>query len=261
MNRLKQARYEFVQIEQESQYNRWMNRLHPLIKFLLTIFYIVLVVSYPRYDIFGLLGMILYPIVLFMIGEIPFLKCIKRQKAAFFLILAVGIWNPLFDRTVLAEVGTVQITGGMISMLTLMLKGMFSVLVVYLFVVTTSIEKICYAMRLLHIPKVIVTVILLIYRYLTLLLSEAQQMMEAYALRAPKQKGLHYKVWGSLIGQFLLRSIDRASEVYESMCLRGYCGEFEYEKEEKIQCRDWIYFVFWVVALILLKAVPIFKLL
>ena len=260
MNRLNQARYELIQIEQESQCNRWMNRLHPLIKFLLTIFYIVLVISYLRYDIFGLLGMILYPIVLFIIGEIPFLKCIKRQKAAFFLILAVGIWNPLFDRTILMQVGTIQITGGMVSMLTLMLKGIFSVLAVYLLVITTSIEKICYAMRLLHIPKVIVTIILLIYRYLTLLLSEAQQMMEAYALRAPKQKGLHYKVWGSLIGQFLLRSIDRASEVYESMCLRGYCGEFEYEKEEKIQCRDCCYFIVWIVVFVLLKTVPVFKL-
>ena len=53
-------------------------------------------------------------------------------------------------------------------------------------------------------------------------------MTEAYALRAPGQKGIHFSAWGSFLGQLLLRSMDRAEELYNSMTLRGYRGEFYY---------------------------------
>ena len=45
--------------------------------------------------------------------------------------------------------------------------------------------------------------------------------MTAYALRAPGEKGIHFRAWGSLLGQLLLRSVDRAQLVYESMLLRA----------------------------------------
>lgn len=144
-------------------------------------------------------------------------------------------------------------------MMTLMMKGVFSVLASYLLIATTGIEKICYAMRLLHIPSVIVTQILFTYRYITVLLEEANRMMQAYALRAPNQKGVHYKVWGSLAGQLLLRSMDRAGEVYESMCLRGYKGEFCYKNRIKWKKKDCLYLIIWLGILIFLRMVPVME--
>ena len=70
------------------------------------------------------------------------------------------------------------------------------------------------------------TVILLIDRYIYILGQEAERIMTAYKLRAPSQKGIHYKAWGPLVGQWLIRSMERAQIVYESMTLRGYQGEF-----------------------------------
>lgn len=63
-----------------------------------------------------------------------------------------------------------------------------------------------------------------VYRYISVLLAETQRVVQAYELRAPGQKGIHFKVWGSLMGQMLLRSMDRAEVIYESMCLRGFVG-------------------------------------
>lgn len=56
------------------------------------------------------------------------------------------------------------------------------------------------------------------------------EVVQAYELRAPGQKGIHFKVWGSLMGQMLLRSMDRAEVIYESMCLRGFDGVFRLKK-------------------------------
>ena len=60
-------------------------------------------------------------------------------------------------------------------------------------------------------------------------------MNEAYKLRAPGQKGIHISAWGSFLGQLLLRSMDRAQELYGSMLLRGFQGEFFYADVPK--CR------------------------
>lgn len=143
-------------------------------------------------------------------------------------------------------------------MLTLMLKGIFAVMATYLLVATTTLEQICYALQLLHVPRMLVTQILLTGRYLTLLLAEVNRTTQAYALRAPKQKGVHYKVWGSLTGQLLLRSIDRANELYESMVLRGYTGDFGYlGAQTRLRRQDLVYFVLWCAVFAALRKVPV----
>ena len=157
-------------------------------------------------------------------------------------------------------IGSVSVSGGVISMITLMIKGILTVLAGYLLIATTSIEKICRALRILHIPKTFVTVILLIFRYVTVLLSEARRITQAYALRAPGQRGVQYKVWGPLLGQLLLRSMDRANDVYDSMLLRGFDGEFRTGKAEKVRPADVLWPAVWMIILILLRIFPVFEL-
>ena len=77
--------------------------------------------------------------------------------------------------------------------------------------------------------------------------------MTAYKLRAPSQKGIHYKAWGPLVGQWLIRSMERAQVVYESMTLRGYRGEFSYGKKRKMRSRDWMLLLVWLVSFVVIK--------
>jgi cobalt/nickel transport system permease protein len=167
------------------------------------------------------------------------------------------------DQSVWIKIGDVVVTGGMISMLTLIIKGVFALLASYLLIATTSIENICYALRLLHVPKLIVTVIMLIYRYIILFMKEVERISLAYSLRAPKQKGVHYKAWGSLLGQMLLRSIDRADIVYESMTIRGFKGDFylrEFSNQPLGKNRTSILYLIGTGCLItVFRIVPIFE--
>ena len=43
-----------------------------------------------------------------------------------------------------------------------------------------------------------------------------------------------------------MRSMDRADDVYESMCLRGFNGEYTYVGDHKYNKADIIYLVCWV---------------
>ncbi|MDO4632506.1 MAG: cobalt ECF transporter T component CbiQ [Eubacteriales bacterium] len=234
-----------------------MNQIHPLVKLCLTILYIAMVVSYSKYDLIGLAAMGVYLFISFQLAELSFKDALWRLRVVLPIVCAVGIVNPFFDR-IPVEIGGLHLNAGVLSMLTLMMKGSFAVLASYILIATTTIESICYALRLLHVPTILVTQILLTYRYITLLLEEVNRITQAYALRAPNQKGVHFKVWGSLTGQLLLRSIDRANDVFESMTLRGYRGEFKYVGEKhRMRRTDLLYFAVWGLLFGLFRRIPV----
>lgn len=236
--------------------SQWMNRFHPLTKLLLTVFYIAIAVSVDKYQLTRIILMALYIVVSYNLADLSFRNTIWRVRMILPLVMAVGIFNPIFDRAPGMTVGSLVISSGWISMFSLMLKGVYSVLAAYLLIATTSIEEICYALRLLHVPKIMVTVILLTYRYLLILGNEADRIMTAYILRAPSQKGINYKAWGPLIGQWLLRSFDRAERVYDAMLLRGFNGEFPPMKSYGGTKSGNIYAAVCVAALLAVKFLP-----
>ena len=157
--------------------------------------------------------------------------------------MAVGLFNPLFDRAPMLYLGTVPVSGGVVSMLSLMLKGVLCLMMSFLLIATTPIDSLCAALRRLHVPSVLVTLLLLTFRYVGVMTEELAIMSDAYHLRAPGQKGIHISAWGSFLGQVLLRSMDRAQELYSSMLLRGYEGEFRYAKTSPFGAVDAAYTV------------------
>lgn len=253
MSKLNNAIYEINCMDELSNKNCWINNINPTVKLILTIIYISIVVSFNKYNLSSLITMSIYPIIIFSTNDISFKDSLRRLRLVLPLVCFVGIFNPLFDREILISINGVCISKGMASMITLMVKGILTSFAAYLLIATTNIEKICYSMRRLHLPKIFVTQVLLIYRYIIVLLNEATHINEAYSLRAPNQKGIHYKVWGSLIGQLLLRSMDKADNIYESMCLRGYVGEFYYGDIIEYKAKDYIYLISWLATFFIIR--------
>ena len=257
MNQIDSNLKELHRLQTLQQRSHWMNRLHPLGKLLVCVFYILVVTSFDKYALDKLILMAVFPVFGFVVGDLSIKEGLYRMRLILPLVLLVGIFNPFFDREVIFIIGEgtgyqMAVTGGAISMLTLMLKGFYAVLSAYVLIATTSIEEICYALRVIHVPKIIVIVIMLIYRYFGLMAGEADRIMTAYMLRAPRQKGIHYKAWGSLVGQWLLRSMDRASAVYESMTLRGFNGDFRV-KRKGVTPADVLYPVVWALIFVFIR--------
>ena len=244
---------EIDQLNTLQQRDQWMCLMHPLVKLCLTIVYIVFVVSCHKYSLSTVVIFAVYPFMMFNFADLSLKDAIYRMRLILPIVLAVGIFNPIMDREVVMHLGNVAVSGGVVSMITLMLKGFYAVLSAYLLIATTTIEDICYALRRLHMPKILVTVILLIDRYIYILGREAERIMTAYKLRAPSQKGIHYKAWGPLVGQWLIRSMERAQVVYESMTLRGYRGEYDYGKKRKLSAKDILFFTVWLVAFVVIR--------
>ena len=85
-----------------------------------------------------------YPIFGFIVGELSIRTGLYRMRLILPLVIFVGILNPFYDKDIIFYVGKVGVSGGVISMLTLMLKGFYSVLAAYILIATTSIEKLCF---------------------------------------------------------------------------------------------------------------------
>lgn len=253
MSKISSAIYEVHYMDTIASKDSPIHRIHPLAKLIVTVAYIWFTVSFDKYDVTGLITMVVYPVALFSVSDVSFSHSLKKLRVVLPIIFLMGIFNPIFDREPRFLLFGVTVTNGMVSGLTLFIKGFFTVIASYLLIATTKIESICYALNILHVPEILVTQILLTYRYITVLLSEANHIFEAYSLRAPLQKGVHHKVWGSLIGQLLFRSIDRASSLYDSMVLRGYNGNFRHSQLPKARRQDYLYPVLWCAVFAVLR--------
>ena len=228
MDKITKAGFELREMDALAAQASPVHRLHPLCKLAVTVAYIALVVSYSKYDFSGLMVLVLYPVLMFQAAGISIRLCFYRLRIVLPLVCAVGLVNPFLDHTPLTQLGGFVITGGMVSMVTLMLKGVFSLMASFLLIATTSIDTLCAALRMLHVPDILTTLLLLTYRYIGVMLEEVSIMTQSYSLRAPGQKGIHISAWGSFLGQLLLRSMDRAESLYHSMLLRGFRGEYYY---------------------------------
>lgn len=261
MNKIGLAASELREMDDLAQIDSPIHSLHPLSKLIAAMAYIFITASFGKYQLSGLAIMVLYPILLFQISGIPVRTCFYKLRIVLPLVCFVGLFNPIFDRALLLQIGGVAVSGGVISMITLLMKGVFCLMTSFILVATTSMDAICAALRKLHIPGMIVTLILLTYRYISVMMDELSIMTEAYHLRAPGQNGIHYSAWGSFLGQLLLRSMDRAEELYSSMQLRGFHGEFRYAETKKAEMKDYVFCIAAILLFLVFRCINVAELL
>lgn len=223
-----------------------VHRIHANVKILITFAYLVAVLSFSRYDLAGLMPYFLYPAMIIPMANIPFREIFKRVLVALPFSLFAGISNLIFDREVLAYLGQIPLTYGFISFWSLMVKTFLCVCAVLILVATTNTFTLFAQLRSFKIPRIFVLTLMMTYRYIFVLLQEAGNMMKAYALRAPDEKGIKMKDMGSFVGQLLLRCIDRSEHIYAAMQCRGFSGEYIVGKKQTLDR----YSIIWGIAAI-----------
>lgn len=247
MANITESIYNIRFLDELADKNTIIHRINPIIKLLVTIIYLLVVLSFGKYDIMRLLPYVFYPIIIFILSEVPFYPIFKRSLIVLPLVIGIGIFNPLLDTKTYIIISGIYVSGGWISFVSIIIKFTLTVLAGLLLIATTGIEKIALALRKLRVPKIFVTQFLLTYRYIFVLLGETAQVIKAYHLRAPMQKGVSFKESGALLGQILLRAFDRANRVYDAMILRGFCGEYFISDDITLSIGSAAYLLLWTV--------------
>lgn len=252
MRQLGTAKGEINRIEDLANSHSLIHDRSPLAKLLVTVFYLVAVQSFGKYEFSGLMTMLLLPLLAYQLAKIEVSLCFYKLRFVLPFVLLMGLFQPFLDGNPLFRIGKITVTGGSLSMATLILKGMLCLMASFLFAATTTVEELCRALEQLHVPRAISLCLMLCVRYVGTLLEQTTVMWESYSLRAPGQKGLHPQVWGSFLGQLILRSVDKADALYAAMCLRGFQGTWtgESEGESLTDVRSFLY-LFGGVGLIL----------
>lgn len=234
----------------------FIHNLHPVIKVITTVVYLAVVISFDSYELGRLLPFVFYPMLIFALGELPFKPILKRILLVEPFIIGIGILNPLFDQHVIM-IGEFMVSRGWITFLGLVVKGSLTVTASILLIATTGMEKLMAALRWFKVPKIFVLQLLLTYRYMSLLIEEVSTMIRAYLLRAPNQRGIEWRAWGSFSGQLALRTFERAERIYEAMKLRGFTGEYYTGGHIQIKGKDYSYLIGWILFFITAKMIDI----
>lgn len=224
-----------------------LQRVHPGVKLITTFIFIITVTSFPKYEVSGMLPLLFYPIALISLGNLPSKQLFKRLWVAAPFVIGIGIFNPLLDHTPVIQIGATVVTGGWLSFLSIAIRLMLTVLAGLILVATTGINALCTALLRIHVPKVFVMQLLFMYRYIHVLLEEFLRTVQAYTLRSFHGEGLRITVWGSLVGQLLMRTVARAQRIYQAMLCRGFDGEFRMVRMNTIGAYDLLYLGSWTV--------------
>lgn len=222
-------------------------------KLITTVIYVAVVVSFPPQNVSGLMAFLFYPVVMASLSGTPRRPILRRLLFALPFSLMGGIGNLIFSRRAAFYIGGFMVSQGMISFASIMLKTLLSVFAVLILIATTPFAEIGCQLAILHMPEILCLQLVMTYRYLSILISEAAAMFTAYSLRAPNQRGIMMKDMGSFVGQLILRSFDRAERVYQAMKCRGFHGVYYGGKRGGWRVSDGIFVAFLVLMMIFLR--------
>ncbi len=259
MNRVTNALYNLRQMDDLANQKTLMHQVHPLAKIVVTLFFLVTVVSFNKYNIAGLMGLFFFPLVLMALAELPPRVMGRRLLVLEPIVIGIGLFSPFFDSNNIAIFG-ITISAGWVTFFSIFLKGTLTISAGLLLIATTGIDRVVEGLRMLKVPRILVLQILLTYRYILVLIEELSRMTRAYFLRAPRDRGIQSKAWGSFAGQLLLRTYDRAQRIYISMSLRGFRGEYHSGKDNPMLLKDWGYLMGWCAFFVVARWVPLAQL-
>ena len=213
-----------------------LNIRNKLIITLVNIFFIVSVVK-GRYLIFAFY--FLATIIVVFLFKPDFKRLIKRVSLVFLYPFFISIFIPFANEgSILAKIDlkvfTLAVTdNGLAIFATVLIKSFLSILLLASLLVSTDEIELLHGLRKIHLPKVIVSIIFLMYRYIFLITEESRTGQQAIKSRV-FQKSYHTvnKRLTHVIGNLFIKSLDRAENVYKSMESRGFDGNFYIVEKE-----------------------------
>jgi cobalt/nickel transport system permease protein len=113
--------------------------------------------------------------------------------------------------------------GGVGVALSILVKSTLCLATMILLTNTTPFAGILGVLRKVGIPRLLITVLALMYRYLFVLIDEAERMQRARRSRTfMSTRGHVWTSWSTVIGQLFVRSTERAERIYAAMTARGW---------------------------------------
>jgi cobalt/nickel transport system permease protein len=246
MPKIDTSLFEIGTLDRLAAGNTVVHALDPRAKLVATLAFILTVVSFGRYEVAALLPLLVFPLALSIQAQIPGPYLLRKLLIASPFAVMVGMFNPLLDQTVLLHVVGTNVTGGWVSFVAILLRFALTVTAALVLIATTGFAQVCMALTRLGTPRIFATQLLFLYRYIFVLTEEGLRMSRARALRSFGHRGTGLKIYGFMLGQLLLRTMDRAGRIHRAMLCRGFDGEVRLNRHLRWRRKDMLFVCGWL---------------
>ena len=158
--------------------------------------------------------------------------CFLLVGAALLIISSLTTipWKFVFGRLILLEPFALGIAvmalfqeNGTYIFFSILTKSTLCLLTVILLSNTTPFSDLLSTLKRFGVPKLFVTILALMYRYLFVLIDEAERLNRARSSRTFSDTRVRkWSSMASLVGQLFVRSTERAERIYAAMSARGW---------------------------------------
>jgi cobalt/nickel transport system permease protein len=243
--------YHFLDPYRERQ--SVIHALDPRVKLVFTLAFILTLALLPfgAWPIYVL--MLTLSLSITVLSELGLKYVLKRSLLAIPFVLAAVplLFTVKGPALLIIPIGSLSLTitsTGLERLLSIMFKSWVSLQVAIVFAASTPFPDILLAMRAVKIPRLIVSLFGLMWRYMFVIVDEAIRLMRARASRSGAIEGSksggsiawRAKVTGGMAGNLFIRSLDRGDRIYAAMAARGYDGEIRSFPLPPITSASWI---------------------
>lgn len=256
------SKLENVLISLNSMTRPAADAVRPVSMLVVTLVYLVAVLSVPLYAPQQIIWLGIYPVVQSEMSGIGYRRVFVKSLWVLPLIAVIGMFNPILDTETAFRVGNVAVSRGWVSFLSIVLRGLFAVQAVLLLTFSVGFYDMCSSLRRVGCPRVLVTQLQFTYRYMMVVIEEAIGMDRARKARGFGRNSYPLRMWGRMVGQLLVRSYERASRIHRAMLARGFDGTMP------VSCEaaggkgvSWVFMTVWIALIVALRVFDVSRLL
>ncbi len=186
-------------------------------------------------------------------SRVPFRHLASRAMIVMPFILVVAIFVPFMNaKGPAVHWGWLTVSrNGLLVLWNVTIKSLIAVSCMILLTSTTRFPDLMRGFERLHVPSFFTTVSSFMYRYVFIIVDEAERMKRARDSRNYRGRWIwHATVVGHLVAALFLRSQERAERVYNAMCARGFDGTYPRYKDRKMAVADYSFVVLTIGAVL-----------
>lgn len=254
-NKLQYVLCELDAMERTACMHSPLHSIDARAKLIVTGVFLVTMLSVPLTRLSDILLYFAFPLLTAAMGRFDYGRIFRRSLVVLPFVVFIGVFNLFYDREPAFRIGTLVVTVGWVRFLSIILRGLLSVQAILILISATGYYSLCRSMQRLGVPSVFTSQLLFVYRYLYVLIGESLAMSRARDARSFGHRSYPLKVWGTMIGQLLIRTFDRAEHITQAMLARGFSGRIPAQTGEQAawSIRDTLFITAWSAALIAIR--------
>ena len=224
-----------------------LSRLDPRAPFLATLLLSVLTASFPRGEVVALVPFLLWPATLASLAGVPARPFFRAFLVPLPFVLLAAL------PALLVEPGP----AGRAIAASVLLRFLLTATSALLLAAVWGLPALAWAMQKLGAPAVLVSQLLVLWRYLFVLGEEAVRMDRARTMRSFGRRGRELALAGPFLGTLLLRSQDRAERIDRALRARAFTGSFPALRPWRFGAGAATYLLLWSAALVFFRLVNV----